>query len=87
MLNIWGICSFSFDWPASYFSYVFAEAMAVPLLDKKVVKKRVTKFKRHHSDRYACLKVFFYYSLIFAMIILEKVEPHHSVSFKMLSCY
>ncbi|KAG6386475.1 hypothetical protein SASPL_155378 [Salvia splendens] len=29
--------------------------MAVPLLNKKVVKKRVTKFKRHHSDRYACL--------------------------------
>ncbi|KAG6411930.1 hypothetical protein SASPL_124584 [Salvia splendens] len=32
------------------------EAMAVPLLNKKVVKKRVTQFKRHHSDRYACLK-------------------------------
>ncbi|XP_041996309.1 60S ribosomal protein L32-1-like [Salvia splendens] len=30
--------------------------MAVPLLNKKVVKKRVTQFKRHHSDRYACLK-------------------------------
>ncbi|CAA3001422.1 60S ribosomal L32-1-like [Olea europaea subsp. europaea] len=31
-------------------------AMAVPLLDKKIVKKRVKKFKRHESDRYVSLK-------------------------------
>ena len=30
--------------------------MAVPLLTKKIIKKRVKKFKRHHSDRYKCLK-------------------------------
>ena len=30
--------------------------MAVPLLNKKIVKKRVKKFKRPQSDRYACLK-------------------------------
>ncbi len=31
--------------------------MAVPLLTKKIVKKRVKQFKRPHSDRYLCLKV------------------------------
>lgn len=31
--------------------------MAVPLLDKKIIKKRVKKFKRHESDRYVSLKV------------------------------
>lgn len=34
-----------------------AEAMAVPLMNKKIIKKRVKQFKRHHSDRYVCLKV------------------------------
>ncbi|CAI9770674.1 unnamed protein product [Fraxinus pennsylvanica] len=32
------------------------ETMAVPLLDKKIIKKRVKKFKRHESDRYVSLK-------------------------------
>ncbi|KAL5206414.1 hypothetical protein ABZP36_034623 [Zizania latifolia] len=31
--------------------------MAVPLLARKIVKKRVKQFKRPHSDRYKCLKV------------------------------
>uniref|UniRef100_A0A8R7V5F3 Uncharacterized protein n=1 Tax=Triticum urartu TaxID=4572 RepID=A0A8R7V5F3_TRIUA len=31
--------------------------MAVPLLTKKIVKKRVKHFKRAHSDRYIGLKV------------------------------
>jgi hypothetical protein len=31
--------------------------MAVPLLTKKIVKKRVKQFKRPHHDRYICLKV------------------------------
>ena len=31
--------------------------MAVPLLTKKIVKKRVKQFKRPHLDRYKCLKV------------------------------
>jgi large subunit ribosomal protein L32e len=31
--------------------------MAVPLLTKKIVKKRVKQFKRPHSDRYIGLKV------------------------------
>ncbi|GER53090.1 60S ribosomal protein L32 [Striga asiatica] len=30
--------------------------MAVPLLDKKIVKKRVKKFKRHQSDRFVSVK-------------------------------
>ncbi|KAL8519487.1 hypothetical protein ACS0TY_010426 [Phlomoides rotata] len=30
--------------------------MAVPLLDKKIVKKRVKKFKRHQSDRWVSVK-------------------------------
>ncbi|KAL5201655.1 hypothetical protein ABZP36_036009 [Zizania latifolia] len=30
--------------------------MAVPLLTRKIVKKRVKQFKRPHSDRYKCLK-------------------------------
>uniref|UniRef100_A0A0E0M303 60S ribosomal protein L32 n=1 Tax=Oryza punctata TaxID=4537 RepID=A0A0E0M303_ORYPU len=30
--------------------------MAVPLLTKKIVKKRVKQFKRPHSDRYIGLK-------------------------------
>ncbi|KMZ63201.1 60S ribosomal protein L32-1 [Zostera marina] len=30
--------------------------MAVPLLTKRIVKKRVKKFKRPHSDRYICVK-------------------------------
>ncbi|GJM98362.1 hypothetical protein PR202_ga15365 [Eleusine coracana subsp. coracana] len=30
--------------------------MAVPLLTKKIVKKRVKQFKRPHHDRYICLK-------------------------------
>ncbi|CAL5005147.1 unnamed protein product [Urochloa decumbens] len=30
--------------------------MAVPLLTKKIVKKRVKQFKRPHLDRYKCLK-------------------------------
>ncbi|KAL8515770.1 hypothetical protein ACS0TY_014457 [Phlomoides rotata] len=33
-----------------------SEAMAVPLLDKKIVKKRVKKFKRHQSDRWVSVK-------------------------------
>ncbi|KAK4409159.1 60S ribosomal protein L32-1 [Sesamum angolense] len=32
------------------------EAMAVPLLSKKIVKKRVKKFKRHQSDRFVSVK-------------------------------
>ncbi|RRT73253.1 hypothetical protein GW17_00049969 [Ensete ventricosum] len=31
--------------------------MAVPLLTKKIVKKRVKKFKRPQSDRKICVKV------------------------------
>ncbi|KAL5201172.1 hypothetical protein ABZP36_035526 [Zizania latifolia] len=31
--------------------------MAVPLLARKIVKKRVKQFRRPHSDRYKCLKV------------------------------
>uniref|UniRef100_A0A453RM44 Uncharacterized protein n=1 Tax=Aegilops tauschii subsp. strangulata TaxID=200361 RepID=A0A453RM44_AEGTS len=31
--------------------------MAVPLLTRKIVKKRVKHFKRAHSDRYIGLKV------------------------------
>lgn len=33
------------------------EEMAVPLLTKKIVKKRVKKFKRPQSDRKICVKV------------------------------
>ncbi|KAG9143544.1 hypothetical protein Leryth_015962 [Lithospermum erythrorhizon] len=32
------------------------ETMAVPLLSKKIIKKRVKKFKRPHHDRYIGLK-------------------------------
>ena len=35
----------------------FRVQMAVPLLTKKIVKKRVKQFKRPHSDRYIGLKV------------------------------
>ncbi|KAK4408703.1 60S ribosomal protein L32-1 [Sesamum angolense] len=38
--------------------------MAVPLLDKKIVKKRVKKFKRHQSDRFISVKVISYYILL-----------------------
>jgi hypothetical protein len=34
--------------------------MAVPLLTKKIVKKRVKKFKRPQSDRKICVKVVLY---------------------------
>ncbi|EYU39177.1 hypothetical protein ABFS82_04G217200 [Erythranthe guttata] len=30
--------------------------MAVPLLNKKIIKKRVTKFTRHQSDRFVSVK-------------------------------
>jgi len=33
--------------------------MAVPLLTKKIVKKRVKKFKRPQSDRKISVKVYF----------------------------
>lgn len=32
--------------------------MAVPLLDKRIIKKRVKKFKRTQSDRFVSVKVF-----------------------------
>ncbi|KAL0390277.1 UNVERIFIED_CONTAM: Adenylylsulfatase HINT3 [Sesamum calycinum] len=38
--------------------------MAVPLLDKKIVKKRVKKFKRHQSDRFISVKVISYSILL-----------------------
>jgi hypothetical protein len=38
--------------------YVFAETMAIPLLTKKIVKKRVKKFKRPQSDRKISVKVY-----------------------------
>ncbi|GFQ00128.1 60S ribosomal protein l32-1 [Phtheirospermum japonicum] len=48
------------DWiptpPTTTDMYSFAEAMAAPLLDKKIVKKRVKKFKRVQSDRFVSLK-------------------------------
>ncbi|KAL7608566.1 hypothetical protein Lser_V15G10046 [Lactuca serriola] len=31
--------------------------MAIPKLDKKIIKKRVKKFKRPHSDWKICVKV------------------------------
>jgi large subunit ribosomal protein L32e len=34
--------------------------MAVPLLTKKIVKKRVKKFKRPQSDRKISVKVYVY---------------------------
>lgn len=34
--------------------------MAVPLLSKKIVKKRVKKFKRPQSDRKISVKVFIF---------------------------
>ena len=34
--------------------------MAVPLLSKKIVKKRVKKFKRPQSDRKVSVKVYLY---------------------------
>uniref|UniRef100_A0A8R7QYC7 Uncharacterized protein n=1 Tax=Triticum urartu TaxID=4572 RepID=A0A8R7QYC7_TRIUA len=38
--------------------------MAVPLLTRKIVKKRVKHFKRAHSDRYIGLKVTTYTKLL-----------------------
>uniref|UniRef100_M0ZTT3 Uncharacterized protein n=1 Tax=Solanum tuberosum TaxID=4113 RepID=M0ZTT3_SOLTU len=37
--------------------------MAVPLLKKKVIKKRVKQFKRYQSDRRITVKVLFYHFL------------------------
>lgn len=37
--------------------------MAIPLLKKKVIKKRVKQFKRHQSDRRITVKVLFFYFL------------------------
>ncbi|PIN13826.1 hypothetical protein CDL12_13554 [Handroanthus impetiginosus] len=39
--------------------------MAVPLLDKKIIKKRVKKFKRPQSDRFVSVKVFGFLSFSF----------------------
>lgn len=38
-------------------AFRYAGAMAVPLLSKKIVKKRVKKFKRPQSDRKISVKV------------------------------
>lgn len=39
--------------------------MAVPKLDKKIVKKRVKKFKRPQSDWKICVKVHFACLILF----------------------
>lgn len=39
------------------FENFFRDKMAVPLLSKKIVKKRVKKFKRPQSDRKISVKV------------------------------
>lgn len=41
--------------------------MAVPLLTKKIVKKRVKKFKRPQSDRKICVKVRPIFFLLFVL--------------------
>ncbi|KAL0436696.1 UNVERIFIED_CONTAM: 60S ribosomal protein L32-1 [Sesamum radiatum] len=47
--------------------------MAVPLLDKKIVKKRVKKFKRHQSDRFVSVKVISYSNLLLCNTIHYKL--------------
>jgi hypothetical protein len=49
--------------------------MAVPLLTKKIVKKRVKKFKRPQSDRKISVKVYVYVAdpFVFAWNIWEWV--------------
>ena len=51
----------------------FADPMAVPLLTKKPVKKRVKKFKRTQSDRKICVKVSFllYFSGNFNYLVMR----------------
>jgi large subunit ribosomal protein L32e len=43
--------------------------MAVPLLTKKIVKKRVKKFKRPQSDRKISVKVHIVISWIYLRIV------------------
>lgn len=63
MLKVCGIEKLSgeLDYVCEFLAYclsiLFVEAMAVPLLSKKIVKKRVKKFKRHQSDRFISVKV------------------------------
>lgn len=47
--------------------------MAVPLLTKKIVKKRVKKFKRPQSDRKISVKVYLYLYYLY-MCIYTKME-------------
>nr|GMD68066.1 60S ribosomal protein L32-1 [Ipomoea batatas] len=44
------------NWGWEEVSEILGKTMAVPLLDKKIVKKRVKKFKRPQSDRYISVK-------------------------------
>nr|GMD59980.1 60S ribosomal protein L32-1 [Ipomoea batatas] len=45
------------NWGWEEVSEILGKTMAVPLLDKKIVKKRVKKFKRPQSDRYISVKI------------------------------
>jgi hypothetical protein len=47
--------------------------MAVPLLDKKIVKKRVKRFIRPQSDRRICVKVCdrYIFFLCFVIVFLD----------------
>ena len=51
------------------FFFVFEEAMAVPLLTKKIVKKRVKKFKRPQSDWKISVKVWFLFVHLYMQIL------------------
>lgn len=46
--------------------------MAVPLLDKRIIKKRVKQFKRTQSDRFVSVKVFafFFFNFLFHCSLL-----------------
>ncbi|CAL9770755.1 unnamed protein product [Musa acuminata subsp. burmannicoides] len=59
--------------------------MAVPLLTKKIVKKRVKKFKRPQSDRKICVKVTSVLSDSLASFNVNVKMPHKTVLCILLS--
>lgn len=46
-------------------AWVLQGKMAVPLLSKKIVKKRVKKFKRPQTDRKIAVKVWISFSIVY----------------------
>lgn len=60
--------------------------MAVPLLSKKIVKKRVKKFRQPQSDRKICVKVSDFLALCYYFLLFFVIEISRSFCLIILSC-